>query len=90
MLWESAYAELLFTDLMWPEFSANDLRAAIDEFYRRDRRYGALKTSDEESPQAIVPLPSLEEGISPFSRFPLPSQGRGSGVRLPRNPKEKS
>ena len=42
MLWESAYAELLFTDLMWPEFGAKELKAAVDEFHRRERRFGAL------------------------------------------------
>jgi undecaprenyl diphosphate synthase len=42
MLWESAYAELLFTDLMWPEFGADELRAAVEEFHRRERRFGAL------------------------------------------------
>ncbi|MFZ0676793.1 MAG: di-trans,poly-cis-decaprenylcistransferase [Candidatus Binatus sp.] len=43
MLWESAYAELLFSDLMWPEFAADDLRAAVEEFHRRERRFGALR-----------------------------------------------
>lgn len=42
MLWESAYAELLFSDLMWPEFGPHDLRAAVEEFHRRERRFGAL------------------------------------------------
>ncbi len=42
MLWESAYAELLFCDLMWPEFGADELRAAVEEFHRRERRFGAL------------------------------------------------
>jgi undecaprenyl diphosphate synthase len=42
MLWESAYAEMLFSDLMWPEFGANELRAAVEEFHRRERRFGTL------------------------------------------------
>ena len=42
LLWESAYAELWFTDRMWPEFSADDLKAAVDEFRRRERRFGGL------------------------------------------------
>ena len=45
MLWESAYAELLFTDLMWPEFGADELGAAVEEFHRRERRFGALTIS---------------------------------------------
>jgi undecaprenyl diphosphate synthase len=42
LLWESAYAELLFTDRMWPDFDANDLDAALGEFKRRERRFGGL------------------------------------------------
>lgn len=39
-LWESAYAELYFTDTLWPDFEAKDLQAAIDEYARRERRFG--------------------------------------------------
>jgi undecaprenyl diphosphate synthase len=42
LLWESAYAELLFTDRMWPDFDATDLDAALAEFNRRERRFGSL------------------------------------------------
>jgi undecaprenyl diphosphate synthase len=42
LLWESAYAELHFTDRMWPEFDASDLDAAVQEFKRRERRFGGL------------------------------------------------
>lgn len=42
LLWESAYAEIVFTQRMWPEFDAGDLAAAVDEFHRRERRFGAL------------------------------------------------
>ena len=45
MLWESAYAELLFTNLMWPQFGADELGAAVEEFHRRERRFGALTIS---------------------------------------------
>jgi undecaprenyl diphosphate synthase len=44
LLWECAYAEMIFTRRMWPEFSGEDLSAAIDEFRRRDRRFGAVAT----------------------------------------------
>jgi undecaprenyl diphosphate synthase len=40
LLWESAYAELLFTDRMWPDFSEADLDLALEEFHRRERRFG--------------------------------------------------
>jgi undecaprenyl diphosphate synthase len=42
MLWESAYAELLFTDVLWPDFDAADLRRAVEDFRTRDRRFGAI------------------------------------------------
>jgi undecaprenyl diphosphate synthase len=42
LLWESAYAELWFSDKMWPDFTADDLRAAVADFTLRDRRFGGL------------------------------------------------
>ena len=42
LLWECAYAEILFTDRMWPDFEETDLDAALDEFRRRERRFGAV------------------------------------------------
>jgi undecaprenyl diphosphate synthase len=42
LLWESAYAELIFTDRMWPDFDANDLDAALGEFACRERRFGSV------------------------------------------------
>jgi undecaprenyl diphosphate synthase len=41
LLWQSAYAEFVFLDVLWPDFSAKHLAEAIDEFQRRERRYGA-------------------------------------------------
>jgi undecaprenyl diphosphate synthase len=42
LLWECAYAELWFSERMWPEFSDADLDAALAEFCRRERRFGRL------------------------------------------------
>jgi undecaprenyl diphosphate synthase len=42
LLWEAAYAELLFLPIMWPDFGAEDLRRAVREFAGRDRRFGGL------------------------------------------------
>ena len=42
LLWECAYAELIFSRRMWPDFRASDLEAAVHQFYARDRRFGAL------------------------------------------------
>jgi undecaprenyl diphosphate synthase len=42
LLWESAYAELIFTPCMWPDFDRADLVDALTEFSRRERKFGAL------------------------------------------------
>jgi undecaprenyl diphosphate synthase len=39
-LWQSAYAELVFVDRLWPEFGEDDLRAALEAYARRRRRFG--------------------------------------------------
>jgi undecaprenyl diphosphate synthase len=49
LLWESAYAELLFTDRMWPDFNADDLDAALVEFRKRERRFGGVPTGSAHS-----------------------------------------
>ena len=41
LLWQSAYAELVFTDVLWPDFDATEFHAALAEFARRERRFGA-------------------------------------------------
>jgi undecaprenyl diphosphate synthase len=48
LLWESAYAELCFVDILWPDFGADDLAAAIADFHRRERRFGGLCTAIEQ------------------------------------------
>jgi undecaprenyl diphosphate synthase len=45
LLWECAYAELYFTDVMWPEFGPQDLESAVEYFQKRDRRFGALSAA---------------------------------------------
>ena len=42
LLWQSAYAELIFTDTLWPDFDRHHLEEAIVEFNRRERRFGAF------------------------------------------------
>ncbi|MEE8393690.1 MAG: isoprenyl transferase [Rhodospirillales bacterium] len=41
LIWQLAYAEFVFVDTLWPDFSSQDFQSAIDEFQRRERRYGA-------------------------------------------------
>jgi undecaprenyl diphosphate synthase len=72
LLWESAYAELLFTDRMWPDFNEADLETALKEFGRRERRFGTV-------PARVLPLPL--NGIPAFThpdgvRATAPESGR--------------
>jgi undecaprenyl diphosphate synthase len=53
LLWEGAYAELHFTNRMWPEFEADDLAEALSSFHRRERRFGGLQSI---SPQEVPSL----------------------------------
>lgn len=43
LLWEIAYSELVFTDVLWPDFRRHDLFAAVAEYQRRERRYGGVR-----------------------------------------------
>lgn len=43
LLWQCAYSEFYFTDVLWPDFDEKELDRAIDEFNRRDRRFGGVK-----------------------------------------------
>lgn len=45
LLWESAYAELYFTDVLWPDFTGADLASAVHAFADRDRRYGGVRNA---------------------------------------------
>lgn len=42
LLWQSAYSELYFTDVLWPDFGEDGLKIAIDEFNNRERRFGKV------------------------------------------------
>lgn len=48
LLWQSAYAEFIFTDVCWPDFEPKHLAQAIEEFSRRDRRFGGLSLREPE------------------------------------------
>ena len=52
LLWESAYAELFFTERMWPDFDTSELDAAVADFRRRERRFGGVPTT---VPHSIAP-----------------------------------
>lgn len=49
LLWQCAYAELIFTETLWPDFGQKDLDAALEEYAMRERRFGRLKSSEGQS-----------------------------------------
>ncbi len=58
LLWEAAYAEFVFTQRKWPDFDAEDLALAIEEFHRRERRFGAVP-----EPMVAQHLPAISVEI---------------------------
>jgi len=51
LLWQAAYAELYFSDLLWPEFNGEAMKAAAQDYYQRQRRFG--KTSDQLATEGV-------------------------------------
>ena len=47
MLWQMAYTELYFTDCYWPDFDQNAFESAIEDYYSRQRRFGARSSKDQ-------------------------------------------
>jgi len=54
LLWECAYAELFFTDCMWPDFGEAELEGALAEFRRRERRFGGVVSVEAQTAAASV------------------------------------
>lgn len=52
LLWQAAYAELFFSDKLWPDFDGNELKKAADSFYQRQRRYGMTSEQIEAAQNA--------------------------------------
>jgi undecaprenyl diphosphate synthase len=62
LLWQAAYAELVFIDKLWPDFGASELQAALEEFARRERRFGGVSDGERsrgESPVAQAAMRAL-------------------------------
>lgn len=49
MIWQGAYSELFVTDTLWPDFGRKDIIAAVEEFYKRRRRFGGLDPEDNKN-----------------------------------------
>jgi len=57
LLWEMAYTELYVTDVLWPDFTAEHLEAAIEDLHRRQRRFGRVPTAAQSWPARRVGAP---------------------------------
>lgn len=60
LLWECAYAELLFTQCLWPDFGPRELESAVAEFHRRERRFGGLPNCGTGAPPLIDGSPVIQ------------------------------
>lgn len=49
LLWQIAYAELYFTDVLWPDFDEQDFEGALHAFANRERRFGGTEPGDEKA-----------------------------------------
>lgn len=61
LMWELAYSELVFTDVLWPDFGADELAKAIIQYQNRDRRFGGVQNTisydtPTSQPAALAPL----------------------------------
>lgn len=54
LLWQTAYTELYFTECLWPDFDERELDRAMDEYARRDRRFGRVKTDVSSAGEAVT------------------------------------
>lgn len=63
LMWESAYSELVFTNVLWPDFRREDLYDAIAEFQHRNRRFGGLNPSRSQGDDSSVVDDAVNEGF---------------------------
>jgi hypothetical protein len=64
LLWESAYAELVFLDRLWPDFTGADLAAALRDFHGRERRFGGLPAAAADDPVPRAAVAVLGAGVA--------------------------
>ena len=67
LLWQSAYAEFLSTPVLWPDFSEEDFRAALEDFSHRHRRYGGVVDHSGAAAAGDLPAPPPPKGNAPCS-----------------------
>ena len=65
LLWESAYAELYFTNVLWPDFNEADLASAVQSFAGRDRRYGGVLCNAIDASSSVSTTPLRPTPVKP-------------------------
>nr|WP_304502906.1 polyprenyl diphosphate synthase [Caldovatus aquaticus] len=73
LLWQAAYAEFVFTEVLWPDFGPADLARAVAEFHRRERRYGLRRGPAPAG--GASPAPPAEGGPPPEAMPPAAVAG---------------
>jgi len=61
LLWQAAYAEFVFTDALWPDFTRDDLQNALREYSTRSRRFGALPSDESETSSLAERAPAAAQ-----------------------------
>lgn len=82
MLWECAYAELVFSPCLWPDFGETDLARALEKFHRRERRFGGLvpeRGARARPGNSKVRRSSPDPSPTTPSRSPRASEARTNG-----------
>jgi undecaprenyl diphosphate synthase len=77
LLWQSAYAELVFLDVLWPDVDRRVLWRAVDEYARRDRRYGGAVDAVAPTPASATPASASATPAS--ASAPVPAAGSAAG-----------
>jgi undecaprenyl diphosphate synthase len=73
LLWQAAYAEFIFTEVLWPDFGADDLARAVAEFHRRERRYGVrCAATGGGAPTVARPVPAPPGASGPSEAVAAP------------------
>jgi Putative undecaprenyl diphosphate synthase len=68
LVWEVAYSELVFTDVLWPDFRREHLAEAVREFQRRDRRFGGSRAGSRDATSASRRVVSADRRATRLSR----------------------
>ena len=85
LLWQAAYAELYFTDTLWPDFDEKELQAALQDFSKRDRRFGITEPESESESDSESAGPE-SDSAGPERSGPSARTVRARPEKIPAHP----